>query len=305
MEQKFRHSIKYTNEQQFTLAEIADSLLAQDKLVRYLPKIISDAIPGLTVDGVKISLIDAETGSLKEEFLVSLFLAFQDDLQSEVTDLVEGLTGMAVPEKYDTIVTLIVILVVLYGAKFVYSKFRGDRENPASINGDYNNVLNITADTLNISSDALDSAVRGAVHQQPQRDIIDAATRFFRPAKKGGGAPVIAGGQEISLGAVKEFPSEASMAVDSDTPIEPYPDVRIQILALDRQKRRVGWAGRFVDKEILAERLRMDLYPTVDLAPLSKAEVIRADVMVEFKEDKDGNLVPSRIHVVKVHAVEI
>lgn len=305
MEQKFRHSIKYTNEQEFTLSEIAESLLAQDQLVRYIPKILSNSIHGLTVQGIKISLVDAETGSLREEFIVSLFLGFQGDLQDEVTDLIEGLTGVAVPEKYDTIVTLLVILVVLYGAKFVYQKFRGEREQPASINGNYNTVLNITADTLNVSSDALDATIREAVHKKPQKDIISAATRFFRPAKKGGGAPVIAGGHEITLATVKEFPSEAAMAVDNDNPMEPYPDVRIQILALDRQKRGVGWAGRFVDKEVPVNRLSMDLYPTVDLEPLRKAEVIRADVIVEHKEDRDGNMISARIHVVKVHEVEV
>ena len=301
MEKIFSHSIEYTNREQYTLKEIADSLLAQQALVDCLPELLSKIAPGLTIERVKIGLKTAETGSLKEEFWVAFFLSFQGELQGEVTDLITMLTGVEIPEQYDTIVTLMVLLVVLYTGRMVFAKFKKDEHNrPLAIEGNYNTILNLTAKTINVGPDILSSAVADTVESRPAKSIRDADTRFFRLAKKGGAAPINSNGVEvITAGAVREYPTIAELTVDNDNEIEPFPEVRIEILALDRQKRGVGWAGRFLDNEIEGKRLIMDLAPQIDLSELDTAKIIMADTVVEFK-GKDGALVPWKIHILKV-----
>ncbi len=301
MEQIFPHRIEYTNQEQFSLKDISDSLLAQQALVDYLPKLLSELLPGLEVGRVKIALNSAKTGSLKQEFWVAFFLSFQSELQDEVTDLVTMLTGVNVPEEYDTLVTLLILLVVLYGSKFVWKKFRGDTAPaPSQINGNYNTILNLTATTINIEPEAISKAVEKSVSSRSIKKITQATSRFFRPAKKGGAAAIQSGGTElITEEAVREYPSEAELSIDNENDIEAYPDVKIEILALDRQKRGVGWAGRFPDGEIESKRLAMDLSPTIELENVSTAKFVQADTVVEFKK-KNDETIPWKIHLVRI-----
>ena len=301
MEKNLPHVIEYTGEGRLSLSDIADALLAQETLVTYLPKIMEDTMPGLTVEKVRIYLKDAETGSLRKEFMIALVLAFQGDLNKEVAGGIKEMTGIEIIEKYQTVTTLLVILVALYGARFVYHKLRGkDAPPPASIQGDYNRVINITAKHLHITPDALDQAVGASVDAQAPGVIARATARFMKPAKKMDAAPIKAFDDEvISREAVQEFPVEAELLND-DRPMMPLPDVRLQILALDRQKRTTGWAATFPDKEISAARISMDLYPTVDLDELRTAEMVRADVIIEQRPGEKGRLRPARIHLVRV-----
>lgn len=301
MEIPFPHVIEYAGKGPLTLSDIAESLLAQEALLSYLPKILDRTLPGIEVQQIKIILKELESGSLREEFLVSLFLAFQDDLKSEVIGGIEAVTGYDILQKYETVVTLLVILIALYGARLVYDKLRGkSAAPPASIQGDYNRVLNITAKNLHITPGALEQAVVASAASQATSTLTRATARFMRPAKKMEAGPIKAFDDEvISEGSVKEFPVEAEL-LQEETPMTPLPGVRLQILALDRMKRTSGWAARFPDKEYPQTRLTMDLYPTVDLQELRTAEYIRGDVIVEQKIGDDGKLRPSRIHLVRV-----
>ena len=282
------HSIEYTMEEGLSLGEIAESLLAQQALVDRLPIVLEAALPGVIVDHVKISLKEAEAGSLREEFLVAMFLAFQGDVEEEIVSVVQGLTGIEILDQHKTIVTLLVILVVLYGARIIYKKFveksgKSD-DGPSSIQGDYNTVLNIAAKNLHVSETDLDGAVADAVNEGRQKGLWTAIRRFLRPAQKGGGSAIKAHGEVVvSSEAVQEFPSDADVSeLEEVAPMTPLTGVRLRILALDRQKRQTGWAASFPDGEVDRPRVILDLYPTVSLDELSRAEIINADVIVEY-----------------------
>jgi hypothetical protein len=53
---------------------------------------------------------------LREYFLLALVVAFQDDLVGEVPPVIEDLFKVTVNDRYDTIVTVIFMIVVFYGA---------------------------------------------------------------------------------------------------------------------------------------------------------------------------------------------
>ena len=307
VEVTFLHSIEYTMDEGLSLGEIAETLLAHQVLIDRLPDALEAALPGLTVEAVKISLREAEAGSLREEFLVALFLVFQDDVEEEVISVVEGMTGLEILQQHQTIVTLLVILIVLYGARAIYERFvkRSGKtdDKPSSIQGNYNAVLTIAAEHLHISETGLDAAISGAVNKGDQRGLRAAIRRFLAPAKKGGASAINAHGQEVvSRDAVREFPGDADVEdMEEENPMRPLTGVRLRILALDRQKRQTGWAASFPDGEVGRPRITMDLYPTVSLDELSRAEMINADVIVEY--DAINTEYARRIHLLKVNKV--
>lgn len=303
MELTFEHKIKYTTHEPVSLIDVANALLANDSIIRLLPSIIHNIDPSVSIEYVKIELDKAEKGSLSGDFLVTFIASQIPQLQGFVEQGVEAATGMEILPQYQQWVTALVILIVLYGSKLIYGRFRSEEKTPAAINGDYNRVLTITAEHLHITPDALEHAIGEAVAVQPKKTFSTAVGRFIRPAKRNGASPIEGFGEEmISRGAVEEFPAEAELAEDDNVPSLPLTNVRVEILALDRQKRGTGWAARFPDKEVEASRITMDLYPTIPLDALATAIIVRADVLVEFKMGTGGPK-PSRIHMLALHDI--
>lgn len=295
------HSIEYTMEEGLSLVEIAETLLANQVLVDRVPEVLEEIFPGLSIDSVKISLEQAETGSLHEEFIVYLYTEYQEHLEDGTIKIVEKLMGTEVPPEFRTLVSIIVILIVLYGASKLYNLYRKKDGNipnhQPSIQGDYNTALTIVTKNLVISESDLDSAISRVVDNGNKRNLWTAIRRFIVPAKKNGGTAIRAHGEQvISADSVREFPIDT----EEDSPMVPLTGVRIRILALDRQKHKTGWAANFPDGEIDRPRIRMDLFPTISLDDLSRAEIIKGDVFVEYDPEKET---PKTIHLVKVDEV--
>ena len=50
-------------------------------------------------------------------------MTFQEDLKEEVPALLEQWAGLPVSDKYDSLVTAIVMVMLFYGADYIYRRF--------------------------------------------------------------------------------------------------------------------------------------------------------------------------------------
>ncbi|MCC8950364.1 hypothetical protein H8A97_36155 [Bradyrhizobium sp. Arg62] len=143
---EFVHDINYPNKG-ITLTDIAETLLAHERVTQLLPKILEAAIEGLNVEKIVIRLDDAKEGSLYEKFVIEIYSTYQKDIQRHVIGAVTAMTGVTVPEEYQTLVSLLILLVIFYGANWIYKKVNPKKESSGTtINGHYNTILNITAE---------------------------------------------------------------------------------------------------------------------------------------------------------------
>jgi hypothetical protein len=304
----FRHSVAYPNATHPTLTDIANTLIAHEKLVFLLAELLENSLDGVTVNRINIELERAEAGSIYEHFLVALFVVFQKDLEKDVPDVIEALTGYRVDERFDTIITVLLFVLLFWGARYLGSRvLRKTDPNapvtvPPAIQGDYNTYIHIAADQLNIPPERLEHAVEKVAQGNKRQTLGRAAADLFRPAKRGGDGRIVAKGiPEVSPAAIAEFPNEAALAdLGRDTEIEPYPNVVLEIRATDRDKRAQGWAG-ILEVEGLERRVPITLFPTIDMATLAQCRRARVDTMVETKAIGDDERVPVRIHVITVH----
>jgi hypothetical protein len=89
------------------------------------------------------------------------------------------MTGVQVPPELQPLITLLILLVIFYGAVWIYRKLH-PRDDGKSIQGDYNTILNITARHLHLTPGKLDEIVQEATKGPMRRAVAKAAQPGLR-----------------------------------------------------------------------------------------------------------------------------
>jgi hypothetical protein len=311
MEVIFPHEVTFTTSRQVTVADVANSLLANEELLSHVGEILEYCVPGLTVERINISFRSASTNSpLLEELAAQLYFAFQSDLHRDIPDLIQSISGAQVPEQYKAVVTIIFFIVVVYGIKGAWDLFKKRRkpeqkEEPPSlqsdISGNYNNLIQVGGNLIGISPEHLRLAVEQAFPEKRRPHLARTAIAFIQPAKREHGARIEGAGQSIDAPTIEAAPSALDIALDLADQEEQttYEQTEVVIHATDKDKGSSGWAGRIPG--VSEKRLRMKLFPAISPAKLFGRERVVADVIVVSKPDQHGIMTPYMFHVVNVY----
>lgn len=300
------HGIDYPDNEGISLSDIAATLLAHERLLPVVTDILQELVPGISVESATIKLNKLQSGSLSEAFFVALFIAFQEDLENHVPDIIGQVTGSQIADKYDTIVTVLFIVAIYAGFKLITNKTSRSKSSPVSdavrIEGDYATYINITADTLNLSPDTVRRSVDKAIGRKRAEMVARAAIDFFRPAKRGGDGRIVPRGlPPISKESVAEFPSDLAFAdLEKDTFPIPIPRGTLRIRATDRDKSDKGWGGKIEFNGSVTKRLPLVLAPGVDSNKLASVDTATVEAVLENKVGDDGRTKPYRIHVMRI-----
>ena len=115
MQIKLYHSLTYTTEGIVPVQLVAKSLLANERLIHESLRILESIGQNFKFDSIKVSVAQLSNESpLKEALAVAIFVAYQHDLEREVPQLLQTLTGHAIPDGSVTIVTVLVFLIAIY-----------------------------------------------------------------------------------------------------------------------------------------------------------------------------------------------
>lgn len=114
MELALRHALTYTTDGDVPVEVVARSLVANERLIHEALRVIETISPGAEISAIRIRVASLSNASpLRQAFAVALFMTFQKDLERAVPALIEKLTGVDVPDSYDTLVTVIVIMIAM------------------------------------------------------------------------------------------------------------------------------------------------------------------------------------------------
>ena len=304
-ELRFQHGIYYPDNHDVPLSDIAATLLAHERLLPVVADALENLVPGLTIDGRKILLERIERSSLNEAFFVALFVAYQKDLERQVPALIETATGIHVSDQYDSIVTVLFLIALYYGAQAIFGRGKKSSKSdpvPVSITGDYATYVNIAAEQLATDPASVKAAFDKAVGKKRIASVQRAAVDLFRPAKRGGNGRILPRNvPPISAQTVADFPDAIALAeLDDDIVPVHLPRATLHIRATDRDKTDKGWAGRIECEDVRTKRLPIRLAPGIDpdrLAGLHEPEV---EAFLESRFKEDGTTKPVRIHVFRV-----
>ncbi|NJO23198.1 MAG: hypothetical protein HC868_09935 [Sphingomonadales bacterium] len=106
--------------------------------------------------------------------------------------------------------------------------------------------------------------------------------------------------REIVPETIEEVPlaSEITESKPEDE-TEPLMNVTIELHAQDMDRRKLGWAG--IIPAISPDRLRMQIYPTIDPNEIYMKASLKGDVILVSRPQPDGSFKPYLFHLVKLH----
>jgi hypothetical protein len=292
------HELFYRIERDVPLWELAEALLATDAVWKLTPRVLEQVFPGTTIDSVGVYINDVELGSLKERILVKFFFGTQRDLDEAIDRARQRLGFDQVPNR-QRVVAAIVLALVLTGGAYAAKRFWLNSPAEAQIEANRITIINIGAEAAGLSPEQLRAIIDGAVTKP--KDLANQAVHILRPAKGDrDGSLTLDNDNELTIApeTIAAIPSE----VFPEAPREHFEDfdaVDIEIRATDLDHFNTGWAVRIPSVD--GRRIRMVVDSDINPHLLVSGAVVRGDVTVVYQTQHDGDVVPRRVLLKRVH----
>lgn len=291
-------SIIYETEIPTPIGDVIVALQSAEGISRDAVSLLPSLIEGLQIDQCSLNVHSLTEGSLREALFLAVLVTYQGDLSEEVPPMIEDVFNLTVSDKYDTIATVVFLVVLFYGAGLAI-----DVARKAFTDSLPREKLNELIDILALETGKSSADVRKIVESRFQKPaaakrVVTQAKRFFQPSQKDKNAPVTFDRDTIASEVVAEVPYSA----ESDKPqdfdrYEPHEAIALELHAQDRDRAATGWAA--IARDISDKRLKVRVMEPVQPAELWGVDEIVADVVVISKLTSDG-YVPSEIQVTHV-----
>jgi hypothetical protein len=292
-------SVEYLTPQSVPIDEVIDSLIAIRSTLREGISILPAYVPALEIQSVQINVrrIGHES-PLRELFILTLIVAFQDELKSEIPPAVEKITGMNIPSNLDGLVTVSTMIAVYYGVAFVKDLlFEKQADSPIR------KQRSALVDELSDMTGRSEEEIRKILDERykpkgKMNELARQAIRFFRPSKSQDNAPIVFQRRRIEPPVISDVPQEYAFDDELETAkSRDLYDVEIEIHAQDRDKSKTGWAALVSGQ--MSKRVPMKLMGDVTPDQLWQKDNVRADVTVIYK--RSGlTFEPDQIHINRI-----
>ncbi len=298
MEISIPFKVEYKTEQPVPIPEIVDSLLSIQQILEEAAANLETFVPGLKVENVVIRVQEISHGSLKEILLIGLFAYFQEDLEREVPALIEEFTGVVMPENTHTLLTILALVALVYGADFVKNLVAGTlRDTPTKV-WKRNLIKELAATTGKDEAEVTRLLDERYGPKTKIKQLGDAAVKFFKPSKQQNNAPIQIGNQRIDPPLIADVPADYLYEDASEVERSaPHYGVRLEIHQKDRDRENSGWAA--VPVGLHPKRLTMKLVDGVAAEDLWESEDLVADIILISKR-RGLEFVPAEIHVTRL-----
>ncbi len=295
------HEVTYELDEHVIVNEVAASLLAQERLFREAMSLLISCLPGANLEKVTIEFQSVTQQSpLKEMLAAALYLTFQNDLEEEVPQLIHDMTGYELPSQYDTLATVLVMLIAIYGISALHKRIAGNG-NPKSLKRDFALLLDKVAKDMNVSPEVIEEKIANRFNGNKRNNIIKSAKAFFTPAKRYNAKAITSSkGDMISRDAIQETPSEIDEAI-FEPEMEEFElhDTNVEIRAHDRDRSKAGWYG--IIQEVSSKRTKMHVASSIDPEMIFEKTSIRGSVLVVREANDDGEMVPKLYYLQSIH----
>lgn len=296
MRHETRFAVRYITDDPVPIRDIIASLQGADAAIREAGRLLPLLVDGIKVDKVEIKVREvAQESPLREIFVVALFLAFQQDLEEEVPQLITDMSGVIIPDRFDTVVTVLAMIVVFYGAGALKDLVFGKGEDGAA-KAQLDGLINELAPQVGKSEKQIRDVLEERYSERTLwKRLANTTSRFFAPSKQQNSAPIEINGRQITRQTVQDVPAEFLVEdAAEDRPSRLFANAQIELRAEDKDHTGRGWAA--VVPKVSDQRLRMKLMEDVSAGDLWGRNTVVGDITVVY--DRLGSeIVPKEIHL--------
>jgi len=296
-------SVRYLTNDPVAIRDIIESLQGVETILGEMGNILPDFIDGLQVQKVEVRVRElAQESPLRELFLVALFVAFQKSLEPEVIGHLEHATGYDIPQNWETIVTVVALILVFYGVGAIKDLVVGKAAGGPSdrmLDSLIEELANDTGKTPKYIRERLEARYGD---KTLWKRLANATSRFFGPSKRQHSAPIEVNKRPIDHDTVKDVPAQYLIDHEADErPSRPFRNVQLEMHAQDKDNSGKGWAA--VPRGITDDRLRVKLMPEVAPSEVWGHNIVHADITLVY-EKIGADLVPKLIQLDRVLGAE-
>lgn len=293
--------VRYITTEPVPVRDIIESLRGVETVLNEVGRLLPEFVDGLSVEGVEIKVREiAQESPLRELFLFTLIMAYQQDLEAGVSDAIYTTTGLQVPPNLEALVTVLALIVVFYGVGTVRDLVVGPvTDGPArrKLNG----LIQELAEDTGKSPEEIERVLENRYGEPSMKKrIANAASRFFTPSKRLNSAPVEVNGREIDRATVEDIPAPYLLEHEKDIkPTRNFYDVKLELHAQDKDHAGRGWAA--IVQGVTEKRVRLKLMEDIDPSALWHKDRIRGDVTVKYERVGDKlNPIEIQLHQILV-----
>lgn len=290
--------IEYQTRGSVPIPEIVESLLSIQRVLEEAGKNLENFVPGLTVEKVTVRVQEITHGSLKEVLLIGLFAYFQKDLERDIPEIIKELTGVNVPENTHTLLTILALVAIVYGADFVKDVVKGNVQDTPIRAWKRSLIADLASKSGKSESEVKRILDKRYGVKNRIKQLGDAAVKFFRPSKNQSDAPISIGDRRIDPPIISDAPESFSVKeADKVEKVKHIYGVDLDLHQKDKDREASGWAAIPIGH--YNKRLPMKLFDGVTSEQIWEMDRIRGDIVLISK--KEGlDFVPSEIHLMKV-----
>ena len=122
MEIRLPYRVIYQTNELVPVDDVIASLQASARSIKETKDLLEECIDGLVIDDIQILVSEIVDGSRREILFATLLLTYQKELTQEVPSVIENIFGVDVSSDYDTLITVVTMVVLFYTIDFVYRR---------------------------------------------------------------------------------------------------------------------------------------------------------------------------------------
>lgn len=294
------HSIQYITSKPVRITDVIRTLRSTERTVRQMGRVIEALYPDIEVSSARARVSHISQNSpLDENYVFEFIVKVRDDLERGLKDLGD-FTGIDVLINRSRGLSNLLTVMLLFGAMYVMSLIFSE-DSAIHIEGEHNTLIQITANDLSVSPEAITGAIRKALSERQQRDLAKEAADYFAPSKVSGSDGVLINGKtRISQKSIDQIPSVGQIErLNEAITTAAVTRAVVRIRASDRDSATRGWAA--VVPQIAQDRLPLHIGPFIDLRALANREEAVADLLVVYQAE-DGEARPIGYHLLNLHS---
>lgn len=299
------HELNYSNKEPVPIADIVDSLLGMERIIKNLNPAISGMLGGdVAIGEIRVFITEIRQGSIIKDFAIDIVFGGEEEykeFRKKIQKLrKKGVDGLSETEQQILKKTIGYLIAAALGTGAVLLATTADGTSASSDVLSHNTtIINFGAMEFGMKPEEIKKIIDSSI--QNKKQLAGDTAKVMKPARNEEGASLtIDDNATISFTGkvIRELPDHYEEPKPKEKVVD-YQNADLVIFASDRDKHTSGWAG--IITNVVQKRVNISLDKNLKPDSIHGRTRVKADVSVIMVYNKKKKVyVPKEI---VVHAV--